>query len=59
MSVNTGLKPNPDAITRGVIAYIQVEAAAAAADFYKTACGRRAIARAGPGREADERPIGN
>ncbi len=37
MSVTTGLKTNPDAVTRGVIPYVQVEGASAAVNFYKKA----------------------
>ena len=39
MSVNTELKTNPDAVTHGVIPYVQVEGAATAVDFYKKAFG--------------------
>jgi PhnB protein len=39
MAVETQLKSNPDALTRGVIPYIQVESAAEAVEFYKRAFG--------------------
>ena len=39
MTVQTELKPNQDAATRGVIPYIQVEGAAEAVAFYKRAFG--------------------
>ena len=39
MSVETQLKTNTDALTRGVVPYIQVKGAAAAVDFYKAAFG--------------------
>jgi uncharacterized glyoxalase superfamily protein PhnB len=37
MPVQTELKTNSDALTRGVVPYIQVENAAKAVDFYKAA----------------------
>jgi len=39
MSVQTELRTNTDALTRGVIPYVQVEGAAAAIEFYKAAFG--------------------
>jgi uncharacterized glyoxalase superfamily protein PhnB len=39
MAVETQPKPNTDAVTRGVIPYIQVERAAEAVEFYKRAFG--------------------
>jgi uncharacterized glyoxalase superfamily protein PhnB len=39
MTVQTELKTNPDALTKGVIPYLQVEGAAAAIEFYKQAFG--------------------
>lgn len=39
MNVTTELKTNTDAVTRGVIPYLQVEGAAAAVDFDKKAFG--------------------
>jgi PhnB protein len=39
MTVTSELKTNPDAVTRGVIPYLQVEGATAAVDFYKAAFG--------------------
>ena len=39
MPVATDLKTNTDALTRGVVPYVQVEGAAAAIEFYKAAFG--------------------
>jgi uncharacterized glyoxalase superfamily protein PhnB len=39
MPVQTELKTNPDALTRGVVPYLQVENAAAAIELYKAAFG--------------------
>jgi uncharacterized glyoxalase superfamily protein PhnB len=45
MTTVTEPKPNTDALTRGVIPYIQVVGAAKAIDFYKRALGAREIDR--------------
>ncbi len=50
MSVQTELKPNTDALTRGVVPYIQVEGAAKAIEFYKEAFGARELSRT-PGQD--------
>jgi uncharacterized glyoxalase superfamily protein PhnB len=47
MSVQTELRTNPDALTRGVIPYIQVEGAAKAVEFYKAAFGAIERSRTG------------
>ncbi len=45
MSVQTDLKPNPDAKTRGVIPYLQVVGAMEAVTFYERAFGAKEISR--------------
>jgi uncharacterized glyoxalase superfamily protein PhnB len=45
MAVQTEPKSNQDALTRGVIPYIQVAGAAAAVEFYKRAFGAKEVSR--------------